>query len=154
MIARTRQCLGSLHADVQNQIAIANTELDEAADRDEYRRLKAGQADWRRRTIGFRRMIEKRIGLVRSRIPAPAPQSPFGAGFTKTARKHNRAALEHLARAVAEHRRRVLSGDGSEDDDETLWQCLTTVTAISRDGEALPLAEWLQYLDELQEDGQ
>lgn len=160
VIARTKKCLGSLHADLQTQLAMVNAELDEIRGdglgrgdegKREFLEAKADQADWRRRAIGFRRMVERRMALVKSRTPTgPAqPVSP-SPGFSKTARKHNRAALELLARAVAGHQQKVLSGGGDEGDDETLWGCLSSITAITAEGE-LPLTEWLEYLDDARE---
>jgi hypothetical protein len=93
------------------------------------------------------------MAFAKARIPHdPQPASPFGAGFSKNARKHNRASLEKLAAAVAEHRRKVTGGDGDEGDDDALWAHLESVTAITRTGEELPLAEWLEYLDDARED--
>ena len=141
VIARTKTYLGALHADIQSQVNQANQELEviraECLQRgpegkQDWFDAKADQAQWRQRTAGFRRLVERRIAFVRSRAaqaPRPEPSPP---GLTKTARVHNRAALEQLARAVAEHQRRVLSGEGDEGDDETLWACLTTITAMVR----------------------
>jgi hypothetical protein len=153
VISRTRRCLGGIHQDLQAQLALRNTELEEIRVREGPRRffaLKAEEAEWRGRLVGYRRMVERRIAFVNSRIERK-PQVPFGPGGTKNARKHNRAALETLTRAVLEHKRAVTSGDGDESDDEKLWACLARVTAIAADGEELPLAEWLEYLDDLRE---
>lgn len=165
VISRTKDCLGALRLDLQDQLTQANAELDQVRancmalgddGKEQYLAAKAAQAEWRSRLIGFKRMVDQRIAFVRSRNPAAVPQkhAPFGAGFTKVSRKHNRQALEKLARAVAEHRRRVLSGKGDEDDDETLWACLSSVTAITADGDELPLREWLEYLDDVRDDGE
>jgi hypothetical protein len=156
VIDRTRDCLIALRVDVQHQLGVANSEADEARAeaagnseeaREAFFAEKNAQAEWRRRTKGFLRLVDQRSALVKSRTPRPV-HSPPG---TKNARKHNADALEKLARAVALHRRRVLSGEGSEDDDETLWDCLSTVTAIARD-EEFPLKKWLEFLDEARED--
>jgi hypothetical protein len=163
VINRTKTCLTSIITDLVNQQQQANAELEEfqgecfargEEGKAEFFAFKAEQAEWRRRIAGYRRMVEKRLAFVKARIAQSArPQSPFGAGFTKNARKHNRAALEKLASAVAEHRRRVTSGDGDESDDEALWACLGSVTAIISTGEELPLNEWLEYLEDAREDG-
>jgi hypothetical protein len=159
VISRTRRCLGGIHQDLLAQLALRNTDLDEyhaeclargeQGRRDWFAR-KGEEAEWRGRLAGYRRMVERRIAFVNSRIERK-PQTPFGAGGTKNARKHNRAALETLTRAVMEHKRAVTSGDGDESDDERLWACLARVTAIAADGEEMPLAEWLEYLDDLRE---
>ena len=78
---------------------------------------------------------------------------PYGPGGTKPARKHNRQALEDLARAVALHQSRVISGEGGER--TTTTRCgpaLRTITAVNAGGEELPLEDWLDYLDEVRED--
>lgn len=162
VIHRTKNFLIALRADVQNQLAAANSEIDEIrADcmergedgKQEFFRAKAQQAEWRQRTAGFKRLVERRVALVKSRLAAqnpPQPRSAPGAG--KPARKHNRAALEAVARAILEHRLRVISGEGGEDDDETLWAHLTSVTAINGLGDELPLTDWLEYLEDQRED--
>ena len=160
VITRTRKCLGGIHQDLLTQIALRNAGLDEfraeclargdAGRRDFFDR-KAEEAEWRGRAAGYRRLVERRIALVNSRIQQPA-HAPYGAGGTKNARKHNRQALEKLARAVAEHQRRVTSGNGSETDDDALWDCLRTITAIAAGGEELPLAEWLEYLEDVRDE--
>jgi hypothetical protein len=165
VISRTKNVLGSLDRDILTQIARANAELDEERDRcwalgdagrREFARVKAAQSDWRRRTHGFRRLVLHRKEFVAQRAAAlhaiyaaAHPPSPPGTG--RASRKQNRAALEKLARAVAEHRRRVLSGEGGEEDDEALWEHLASVTAIAGTGEEMPLTEWLEYLDGLRE---
>lgn len=167
VINRTRAVLGGLRADVQNQTALANTDLQQAkADglrrgdegKQDYFDARAEQAEWRKKALGFQRLVEKRLALVKSRTPRPPVpvqgHMPYGPGGTKNARKHNRQALELLARAVALHRSRVISGDGDEKDDDSLWECLRTVTAVNAGGEELPLEDWLDYLDEVREDGE
>lgn len=158
VISRTKTCLTSIVTDLVIQLQQANAELEEfqgecfargEEGKAEFFAFKAEQGEWRRRIAGYRRLVEKRLAFVKARIPRSAqPESPFGAGFTKNARKHNRAALEKLASAVAEHRRKVTSGDGDESDDEALWGCLESITAIARTGEEMPLGEWLEYLDD------
>jgi hypothetical protein len=163
VLPRTRKTLGSLHASVLTQLAAANDVLDEIRAEGmqigeegklRYFAAKNEQAEWRRRAAHWRRMVESRMALVKSRTPRGPRQQPqpYGPGGTKNARKHTRAALETLARAIAEHERAVTSGEGDESDDEKLWDCLESVTAITGDGEELPLTEWLEYLDELRED--
>jgi hypothetical protein len=163
VINRTRAVLAGLRADVQNQTALANADLRQVkADglrrgeegKQELFDARAEQAEWRKRALGFQRLVEKRLALVKSRMPR-SPQRghmPDGPGGTKPARKHNRQALEDLARAVALHQGRVISGEGGEDDDDTLWACLRTITAVNAGGEILPLIDWLDYLDEVRED--
>lgn len=164
VINRTRAVLTGLRADVQNQTALANADLRQVqADglrrgdegKQDYFDARAGQAEWRKRAPGFQRLVEKRLALVKSRAPrAPSPvrgHMPYGPGGTQNARKHNRRALELLTRAVALHRSRVVSGDGDEGDDDNLWECLRTVTAVNAGGEELPLEDWLDYLDEVRE---
>jgi hypothetical protein len=153
-----KKCLGSIHADLQMQATLRNAELEEVrADclgrgeegKREFFAFKAGQADWRRRVAGYRRMVQRRIALVDSCICRPA-HPPAGTGT----RKQNQAALEALARAVMEHRRAVISGRGDESDDENLWDCLTRITAATARGGEMPLAEWLEYLDDVREDSE
>jgi hypothetical protein len=159
---RTKDCLSGILTDLLNQQQIAKAELEEIeADclargdegRAEYLAAKADKADWRRRLVGYRRMVEARLSFVKDRTQRPVQTpSPYGRGLSNAARKHNRDALEKLARAVAEHRHRVMSGDGDESDDERLWACLEDVTAMNRLGDEMPLAEWLEHLDDLRED--
>lgn len=162
VIHRTKNYLTGLRADVQNQVAAANAQLEEIrADcmkrggegKQEFFGARSAQADWRHRTAHFRRLVERRVAFVKAQLAAQNPKGPASApGTGKVARKHNRAALETLARAVLAHRSRVESGDGDEGDDETLWAHLTSVTAITGSGEELPLNRWLGYLDDLRED--
>lgn len=67
------------------------------------------------------------------------------------ARRRNQEALERLARTVTAHRDKILSGDGGEDDDETLWGCLDQITAATASGGEMPLGKWLDWLDEVRE---
>lgn len=159
VIARTRDALGGIHADVQNQITLANADVQRAKDegyargeegKQAYIAARAAQADWRRKAIYFRRLVEQRLAFVKSRTVRPEPQ-PFGSHGT---RKVNQDALEKLARAVAAHRDKVLSGEGGEDDDDALWDCLDTITAASARGGEMPLAKWLDWLDEAREDNE
>jgi hypothetical protein len=158
VIDRTRECLTAIRVDVQAQLAVANTTAesararaiengDEAGGREALHRARNDRADWRRRAMRYLRLVDQRAALVKSRAPR-CTQSPPG---TKSARAHNSGSLEKLARAVALHRSRVLSGEGSEDDDENLWECLTAVTAIAG-GEELPLEKWLELIDEREDD--
>lgn len=156
VIDRTRECLTALRTDVQQQLGVANSEIDQAraeaiANGEEGKEAlyaeKNAQAEWRRRAKGFMRLVDQRAAFVKSRSPRPV-HSPPG---TKHARLHNADALEKLARAVTRHRNRVLSGEGSEDDDEVLWGCLTTITAIAANEER-PLEKWLEFLDDARED--
>jgi hypothetical protein len=142
---------------VQAQLALKNANLNAVRAEGQARGEEGRQAyfaavneaaDWRRRTQGFQRLIQRRLALVKSRMPrGPAqPPSPYGSGLSMRARLHYRDALAELTRAVAEHQRKVLNGDGTEDDDEVLWRHLSEVTAIDGNGNELPLTEWLQYL--------
>jgi hypothetical protein len=157
VINRTKLALAAIHTDVQNQLNLANTDLATAKaggyalgedGKQAYLAVKADQGDWRRRAIGFRRIVEQRVAFVKSRIPQQAPQPP-GAHAT---RKRNQDALEKLARAVTAHRDKVLSGEGGEGDDDTLWDCLDSITAVTMRGGEMPLAKWLDWLDEVRED--
>lgn len=161
LVNRTKSCLSAIIGDLGAQLQQANAELEEfqgecfargEAGKADFFAAKAEQAEWRRRISGYRRIVEHRLAFVKARLPRPA-QNPYGAGFTKNARKHNRASLEKIASAVAAHRRRVTSGDGDEGDDEALWGCLSSITAITSTGEELPLSEWLEYLEDAREDG-
>jgi len=158
VIHRTRNALGSLQQKLLIQVQQANAELEQVRldglqrgpeGKQDYLDAQAEQADWRRRIAGYRRLVDRRMGFVKGRIPRPP--APAQGEISKKVRKHNQAALETLARAVARHRERVLSGSGDESDDETLWEHLTTVTAITVGRDELPLAEWLEYLDDLRE---
>jgi hypothetical protein len=163
LVGRTKNVLSAIITDLVIQQQQARAELDQihgeciargAEGKAAYFAASAERAGWRRRISGYRRLVEQRMAFVKARIPHDAqPASPFGAGFTKNARKHNRASLEKLASAVLEHRRRVTSGDGDESDDETLWAHLERITAITSTGEELPLGEWLEYLEDSREDG-
>jgi len=162
VIHRTKNYLAAVRVDVQNQLTQANADLEEIrADclrrgeegRQEFFAARSAQAEWRQRTAFFRRLVERRLAMVKGQLHAQAPKHiPSAPGAGKKARKHNRAALETLARAILAHRHRVESGEGDEDDDEVLWAHLTSVTAITGSGEELPLTRWLRYLDDLRED--
>jgi len=163
VISQTKNCLGAVVADLSLQLQQDNAETNEfhnecmargAAGKAEFFAFKAERAEWRRRQAGYRRLVESRLAFVKARIQRPAQPASPDPGFSKTARKHNRAALEKLAVAVVEHRRRVTSGDGGPDDDEALWAHLESVTAITAAGEELPLGEWMEYLEERREDGE
>ena len=162
VIHRTRSVLGSLDSDLLAQLAQANTERKEEkarcmelgyAGRQQYADAEAEQANWKRRILGYRRLVLRRIEEVRhaARALAAADRAaspPPAPGTGKAARMHNRAALERLARAVLQHQQAVLSGEGDEGDDEDLWATVDRVTAMCLRGE-LPLKQWLTYLDEV-----
>lgn len=68
VIARTRTCLGSLHADVLSQLALKNANLHAIRAEGQARGKEGKQdyfaavdesADWRRRTQGFLRLIQR-----------------------------------------------------------------------------------------------
>jgi hypothetical protein len=158
VIHRTRNALGQLQQKLLAQVQHANATLEQVRlegfergeeGKQDYFAFQAEQADWRRRIAGYRRLVDRRMTFVKARIPRPA--APVQGEISKKVRKHNQAALEALARAVARHRERVLSGSGDESDDETLWKHLTTVTAITAGREEMPLAEWLEHLDDMRE---
>jgi len=141
---------------VLNQLSVANAGLSQAKDegyalgpegKAAYFAARAGQGEWRRKATAFRRIVEQRIALVKARTPRPENR-PVGSG---AARRRYAEALEQLARAVAAHRDRVLSGEGGEDDDDTLWDCLDQITVSDGKGGEQPLAEWLAFLDEVRE---
>jgi hypothetical protein len=76
VISRTKAILDALDADLLSQVQQANSDLDEArarclalgyAGRQEFADAKAGQADWRRRTAGFRRLVLRRKAFVKER---------------------------------------------------------------------------------------
>ena len=152
VISRTRAALAALNSDAEHQLALANASLDVSGGggRQAYFDAKAERAEWRRKALGFRRLVQRRLTFVNSRIPRPA-QQPSGSGV---ARRRYAEALEALARAVAAHRDRVLSGEGGEDDDDTLWDCLDRITVADGKGGDQPLADWLDFLDEVREDGE
>jgi hypothetical protein len=156
VIGRARDTLGSLHADVQNQLNLANEDLQQAraaghaageAGKETYFAARAEQGEWRRRAIFFRRLVEQRLAFVKARTPRPE-QRPAGA---RAARLQYQDALERLARAVASHRDKVLSGEGGEGDDDTLWDFLDDITVTTVKGGEMPLAKWLDFLDEVRE---
>lgn len=145
VIARTKIVLGNLHTDVQNQLSLS------ALDRANGGGSRAEQAEWRRRAAGFLRLVDQRLALVKSRTLRP-PQQASG---SRPARQRYAEALEKLARAVAAHQDRVLSGEGDESDDDTLWDCLDQITVAGGSAGEQSLADWLAYLDKVRaEDGQ
>lgn len=149
VIARTKVALAALHSDVENQLSLATSHarLAGTAGKQAYFDARGEAAEWRYKALGFRRLVQQRLALVKSRTPRPE-QRPAGTGEL---RRHAVRALESLARAVAAHRDRVLSGEGSEEDDDTLWASLEEITMLSRKGEQ-PLTDWLTYLDEARAD--
>lgn len=157
VIARTRDTLGSLHADILSQLTLANEDLEQAraeghaigdSGKERYFAARAGQGDWRRRAIFFRRLVEQRLAFVKARVPRQE-QRPAG---SRAMRLQYQDALERLARAVAAHRDKVLSGEGDESDDDTLWDFLDSITLVTARAGEMPLAKWLDYLDEVRED--
>jgi hypothetical protein len=152
VISRTRAALAALNSDAEHQLALANASLDISGGggKQAYFDAKAERAEWRRKALGFRRLVQQRLAFVNSRITRP-PNQPPGSG---TARRRYAGALEALARAVAAHRDKVLSGEGGEDDDDALWDCLDRITVSDGNGGDKPLAEWLAFLDEVREDGE
>jgi hypothetical protein len=163
LLTRTRDCLAALRTDLQTQQAEANAQMEQLRvesltggdeGEQEYLAAKAADAEWRTRLTRYKRLLDRRMALVKSKTPAPVRQerAPYGPGLTITARKHNRRALEQLARAVIAHRGAVLGGDGDDGDDDTLWESLDTITAITGDGEERPLTEWLKFIDALRDD--
>jgi hypothetical protein len=155
VIVRTRKCLGAIHQDLEAQLALRNADLEEFRSecfargeegKHDFFARKAEDAEWRRRVTGYRRMVQRRIALVDSSVYRPA-HPPAGTGT----RKQNQAALEVLTRAVMEHRRAVTSGRGDESDDQKLWACLEQITAATAKGGEMPLAEWLEYLEDVRE---
>lgn len=149
VISRTRTALAAMHTDAESQLALANAALDVSGGggKQAYFDAKAERAEWRRKALGFRRLVQLRLAFVNSRIPRPANLPP-GSGAAK---RRYAGALEALARAVAAHRDRVLSGDGSEDDDNTLWDCLDQITVSDGKGGDKALGDWLAFLDEVRE---
>jgi hypothetical protein len=152
VIARTRVALTAINSDVENQLALAGATLDQASGKGKhaYYDAKAEQAEWRRRALGMRRMVQQRIILVKSRIPRPPPQ-PRGTGMAKRLYAET---LETLARAVADHRDKVTSGEGDQGDDDALWALLDQLPAPDGRGGEQSLTEWLAFLDEAREDGE
>lgn len=167
VIARTKAALGSLDRDLLGQLSEANRVLEEVRSqghelgeegRETYFRVKGAQADWRRRVTGFRRLVLRRMAQVRDctamqQAQRAAANPPAPPGWGKRARIHNRKALEQLARAVQAHQRAVLNG-GDEDDDEALWDALESITAMTARAGELPLAEWLEYLEDQRDEEQ
>lgn len=159
IIDRTRTALAGIHTDVLNQLSVANAGLSQAKDmgyalgpegKAAYFAARSAQGEWRRKATTFRRIVEQRIALVKARTPRPESR-PAGSG---AARRRYADALEQLARAVAAHRDKVLSGKGGENDDDDLWDCLERVTVSDGKGGDQPLTEWLAFLDDVREDGE
>lgn len=157
VIDRTRIVLAGIHVDVLNQLSVANAGLSQARDtgyalgtegKAAYFAARAEQGEWRRRATSFRRIVEQRVALVKSRTPRPENR-PAGSGV---ARRRYAEALEQLARAVAAHRDKVLSGKGGENDDDDLWDLLDQLTVSDGNGGEQPLAQWLAFLDDVRED--
>lgn len=158
VILRTKACLSATSSDVQNQIAMSNADLQQKQvegfrlgpeGKQAYFEAVGEKAAWRKRALSYRRQVDRRLAFVKSRMPSNKPTGPTGSA---SMRKHNQEALEKLARAVAAHRDRVLSGEGSEDDDEKLWGCLEDVTAVSVRGGEMPLGEWVDWLDGIRDE--
>lgn len=149
VIARTRVTLAVLNSDAERQLALANAALDISGGggKQAYFDAKAERAQWRRKALGFRHLVQQRLALVNSRIPRP-PNQPAGSGAAK---RRYAEALENLARAVAAHRDKVLSGKAGLDDDDDLWDFLDQITVSDGKGGEQPLAQWLAFLDEARE---
>lgn len=173
VIARTKAVLTDFNRDVEGQLGIAAAALIEARaeGREKYLDVKAANAEWRRKAMTFRRLVQHKLALVKARAishPKQPPQaSPLPAPWTsqplpgtipqppgsKVARQRFREGLEELARAVAAHRDKILSGHGEEDDDDDLWDFLDKITVPAGDGTEQPLTQWLTHLDKVREGG-
>ncbi len=149
VIARTKECLTGIIADLNNQFNQAKTDLEIYHDKCHQMPGPEGKKawfdalrvdnEWRNRTIGFRRLVDRRLSLVKSRA----------AMTTTTSREqvqHSQfEALEKVARAISAHQDEVLSD--VEGADEGLWSVLKTVTVLTSAGAELPLESWLLDLD-------
>lgn len=146
LIHRTRAVLSGIHRDVEDQLSLHNAKAlaDGVKGTQAFRASLASRAEWRRKAIGFRRLVQQRLAFVKSRIPREVPQAP-GAASMK-ARYAN--ALETLARAVTRHRDAVLGNTDDDATDDELWAALDTITLPAGPYGSQPLTEWLDFLDE------
>jgi hypothetical protein len=166
LISRTRAALSGVDGDLLAQMAQKNSDLDEIRARclalgragyQEFAEARAEQAEWRGRVQGYRRLVLRRMAQAKTAAQAAhadRAQPAMAPGFTKSARRHNNRALEELARAVITHKLAVAGGDGDEGDDDALWEALTSVTVVTATWGEVTLADWIDRLDDLREEGE
>lgn len=105
---------------------------------------------WKRRAIGFKRIVARRIEEARSAVMkasshryTPRGESPPP---NPTKIQHNIRSLFELAYAVHQHRNACLAANIiPERHDMTLWEMLDSCSAFSARSGAQTLSEWLEH---------
>lgn len=154
-VRRTLLVLTALNLDVEGQLASRKAGMDDfqaqcwasgASGRSAWFEGKREYDEWRRRALGWRRMVQRQMMFAKRHAAAAAPARVPNPQKAES-RKHNHDVLLDLARAVVRHQQRVQNGeDAGPEDDEALWSKLTSLTVMSRAGD-MPLGEWVGFVD-------
>ena len=159
-LPRTRMVLAALKTDVQTQLAAKAAGLKEfqqecysAGDEGKVRYFarSAEVAAWRKKTMHFLRMLERRLAQVKQAdLPRVATARAAGAAAQQHVpkrRAHNKTALFAFAYHVWLHRRESQRlGYEGEPHDLDLWDALDDWTVSDPYGEMRSLSSWVEEI--------
>lgn len=141
LVRRTHSFLSTRFTDVEGQLAQARADMEVvqlecaamgAAGRAKWAEANAEHQEWRRRALGYRRLLSKRLAETKRALPnATNPRTPAD----RPRRIRLLETVFRLAWAIHEHRETCLRlGIAPDDQDVALWRSLDRVELATADG--------------------
>lgn len=141
LVRRTYATLTAIYNDVCGQLAERAARMDafkgECHERGEegkrafYAELRPYNS-WRGRTLGYQRMLSRRMSEIKEALPAATPAGP---AMNSTKRVRLMATIFQLGWAIHEHREACYDADiVPEEHDTDLWDALSSVEVQTDDG--------------------
>lgn len=150
LVRRTHNVLTALYRDVEDQLAERRAEMESYRQecyeqgepgKEEWYRAEGEHQHWRRRAIGYRRVVNRRLRetkeLVTTGQAVPSPPDP-----TRKVRQLD--TVFRLAWAIEQHRTQTLErGLVPDDHDVALWRCLESVLVDTAGDGVMSVAKFL-----------
>lgn len=148
VVRRTHATLAATHQDVLSQLAQKSSEMS-ALSGEQWRAANKEHADWRRRALGYQRMVMRRKSEAKYALGSAV--APPRQGMEPTKKVRLMSTVFELGRAIREHQQRCDElGITAEQHDLDLWDALEDVE-VQTDGGLVTVAEFMAQARERDE---
>ncbi|TDD37836.1 hypothetical protein E1287_07190 [Actinomadura sp. KC06] len=145
MVRRTHAALGSAFRDVEDQLAERRADLESfrqechqagPAGKDKWFAAQGEHQEWRRRAIGYRRILQRRLSEAKNALNnAAALPSPQPAPANSARKTRQVTTVFRLAWVISQHRDETLrQGIVPDEHDVELWRALDLIELDTTDG--------------------